>query len=173
MTTLYTIGYEGRGTAQRIEPGHSALESRYAATGIAGLIRALEEHYIDTLIDVRHRPLSHNSQFSKSALDLSLMQAGIEYRHLPQFGIPSQFRSGDRWQVLNNYECRMRACRDLSEFQGLEAEFQGTGGNTAIMCVEADHHQCHRARLARVLADRYGYEVVHIPTTRAVEEDVA
>jgi len=168
MTTLYTIGYEGRGTAERIEPGHSALEPRYAATGIAGLIRALEERYITTLIDVRHRPRSRNPQFNAGSLDLALSQAGISYTHMPQLGIPLQFRSGDRWQVLNEYEWRIRADAPvLDRFDVLR-----TWGSMALMCVESDYLQCHRSRLARILSERYGCEVVHIPTTRASEEDV-
>lgn len=167
MTTLYTIGYEGRGTAQRIEPGHSAMEPRYAATGIASLIRALEERYIDTLVDVRRNPVSRNPQFIKAPLSLALLQAGIEYQHFPQLGISAAARNhGERQSVLDSYERRIRTHPWFGPFKGLD-------GATAIMCVEADPEQCHRSRLARVLADRYGYEVVHIPTTRASEEDIA
>ena len=74
---LYTFGYEGIGI--------EAFVARMLTMGI------------ETVVDVRERPLSRKKGFSKVAFSAALAQAGVAYRHDPQLGCPKAIR--DRYKA--------------------------------------------------------------------------
>ncbi|HEY0721842.1 MAG TPA: DUF488 domain-containing protein, partial [Gammaproteobacteria bacterium] len=74
--TIYTIGYEG--------------------LDIDGFISVLEEHGIDTVIDVRELPLSRKPGFAKKSLANHLQLSGVEYIHIGELGCPKPVR--DRYR---------------------------------------------------------------------------
>jgi uncharacterized protein (DUF488 family) len=125
----------------------------------------LRAHEIRLLADVRTIPRSrHNPQFNTDALALSLRDAGLQYRHLPELGglrKPKKDSVNDGWRnasfrgyadYLQTEEFR-RALEELMAYS--------TGTKTAIMCAEAVPWRCHRSLIADALVVR-GWEVRHI-----------
>ncbi|MBM3324797.1 MAG: DUF488 domain-containing protein, partial [Calditrichaeota bacterium] len=69
---LFTIGYEG----------HTLDE----------FLDRLADKKISIILDVRRDPISRKKGFSKTALKEALSERGIDYVHLPQFGVPRDIR---------------------------------------------------------------------------------
>lgn len=138
--------------------GHSTLSfERFASL--------LEEHRILLLCDVRTVPRSRrHPQFSAEALARSLLDCGIDYRHLAGLG---GWRHAQRDSP--NMGWRNPAFRGYADY-ALSPEFAeafselcllASHGRSAIMCAEALWWRCHR----RLIADRLlaaGWEVCHI-----------
>lgn len=127
ITALFTIGYEG--------------------DSIDGYLGRLLKNGVNLVCDVRRNPLSRKTGFSKKQLKSFCEKVGIEYRHLPDLGIPSH---------------RRRDLNSPADYQALFAEYEKEdlpqAGNAirelgsllkghhriALTCFEADHLSCHR-----------------------------
>jgi uncharacterized protein (DUF488 family) len=135
---LWTIGYEGR-----------SLES---------FVSTLLKNRVEILVDVREQARSRKKGFAKSALSSALEAAGIQYVHFPQLGTSSAhrecYRSGefDLEQYLGIYTlCVGEQQEALDELDALIKEKR-----CCLLCVEADHKQCHRSVLAKIVHERSG-----------------
>ncbi len=95
----------------------------YMQRDIVTFLAVLVDAGVRTVLDVRHTPVSmYKPDFSKSNLQNHLAIAGIDYLHLPRFGVPnlhSFFNSGDH--------------------------------PVALLCMELDPTSCHRHRIAMKL----------------------
>lgn len=118
----------------------------YAGRDLDGFVRTLQEAGVDRVVDVRALPLSRRRGFSKTALRTALEAAGIEYVHLRSAGNPYRDQKGDIERCLAMYR------EHLDASPGVLAEVQAalSGHHAALLCVEANHQQCHRS----VIADR-------------------
>ena len=141
---LYTIGYEKARLADVV--------ATLAAAGVA------------TLIDVRDRPISRRPGFSKRQLAASLEEAGIRYVGLRPLGTPPEGREAGRrrqwerfWAIVDEKLSTAEAELALSQ----AAEIAGDSPS-CLLCYEADWRQCHRRRVAEILADRHGFTVQHL-----------
>jgi uncharacterized protein (DUF488 family) len=124
---LFTIGYEG--------------------DSIDGYLDRLIRNNVRLLCDVRRNPLSRKAGFSREQLASYCDKVGIEYRHLPELGIP-----GHRRQELNtraDYDALFAIYRRedlptmrpaIKELGRLFEEF----GRIALTCFEKEHECCHR-----------------------------
>ncbi len=136
MTVLATIGYEGRTPDE--------------------LTSLLANHSVTALIDVRQRASSRKHGFGKTALSQLLADEGILYFHFPELGTPAdlrqQLRDGalDREEYLNTYSNYVVG----QEKALVELERLIAGQRCCLLCMEADHQECHRSVLARLLTDR-------------------
>ena len=141
---LYTIGYE-----------KARLQDVVAALKTAG---------IETLIDVRGRPISRRPGFSKRLLAAGLEEVGIAYLGLRALGTPPQGReagrSGDWQRFWDIVEQRLGSAEAELAFQ--QAAQMALSGPTCLLCYEADWRHCHRSRVAEILAGRYGFSVEHL-----------
>jgi uncharacterized protein (DUF488 family) len=110
--------------------------------------------------DVRRYPSSRRMPwFNSGALQASLAEAGIEYRHFEELG-------GRRPGGFAGYADYM-ASEEFGE--GVEELLRLAGGRrTAVMCAEADWRRCHRRLLSDALVAR-GHEVVHIGRRGSLE----
>lgn len=126
---FFTLGYEGRSTQD--------------------LLRALQSADIRLLLDIRHSPVSmYRPELSKGNFRELLAQEGIEYLHIPQWGVPRAVRSlaieaGTRepiWQWYDDNVVERFFARNLHRFLNMEHPL-------AMMCMEADPVECHRHRL--------------------------
>lgn len=145
MPTLLTIGYEN----------HRVPES---------LVTTLRQAGVQVLVDVRELPLSRRRGFSKKALGTALHDAGIEYRHERALGNPKTAR--DLWRFGNRAEgerlYRAHVCNG-SAWAVDELSVTLQHERTCILCVEADHRDCHRAVIAEELQRRLpGLTVEHL-----------
>lgn len=132
---------------------------------IEAFIAFLNGPDVDLLADVRAYPVSRYSpQFSKVALAASLEAAGIAYRHVPALGGRRPEAKGSSPNGL--WEGAFRNYADYAltpPFRaGLDALIRLSNERTvAIMCAEADWHNCHR----RIVTDYLlaaGIDVRHI-----------
>jgi len=142
--TVYTIGYE--------------------LGGQAAFIAALQAAGIETLIDVRELPSSRRAGFSKTPLSRALAEVGIGYLHLKPLGTPKEGRIANRrkrwdefWQIVD-----VQLATDPARLALEHAAKIARTSKSALLCLEADPHICHRSRVAALLADKYGFEVEHL-----------
>lgn len=132
---LFTIGYEGR-----------TIDS-YLDTLIA--------NNVAILIDVRRVPNSMKYGFSKSRLQSYINRAGMEYRHIPELGVPTNMRqnldSPEAYKMLfRHYEDEIlpEQTDALKHIMNLLAEHH----RIALTCVEADYSMCHRHKIVEYIA---------------------
>jgi uncharacterized protein (DUF488 family) len=120
---------------------------------IEAFIALLKGAAVDLLADVRAYPTSRFSpQFNKARLAASLDGADIAYRHMPALG--GRRPDGKGPSPNNLWEGGFRNYADYAltpPFRaGLDVLIALSNEHTvAIMCAEADWHNCHR----RIVAD--------------------
>lgn len=135
---FFTIGYSGR--------------------TIAEFVAALKSADVATLVDVRYNPHSmYKPDFSKKNLARHLEAAGIEYLHLPHWGVPREIRTkaaeaNDRdmiWVWYDEHVADQYITHNLTLFLNMADQ------PIALMCMEHDPTSCHRHRLSLRL-ETYG-----------------
>lgn len=131
----------------------------------AEFLALLSAHRIARLIDVRRYPGSRRyPHFQSNALEKSLADTGIGYRHLPELGGRRAARANSPNDGWKNASFRGYAdYMQTEEFQRALDVLTGAAvpSRTAIMCAEAVPWRCHRSLIADALAVR-GWMVVHI-----------
>ncbi len=148
MTTLATIGYEGR--AQ-----HDVLT-------------LLTDAGVQLLVDVRIRAQSRKPGFSKSTLAAGLADVGIGYEHLRALGTPvdirDRFRAGAVEEGRERYREYLRGDpHAAAELERLASMIASRGdGDIAILCFEHDPRHCHRMVICEELAATHGITVEHL-----------
>ncbi len=129
------------------------------------LIGMLQAHGVDLLLDVRTVPKSrHNPQFNTDNLPAPLLQAGIEYRHMPALGglrhaRKDSINTGWRNSSFRGYADYMQTPEFDAALTGLLQAADGR--QAAVMCAEAVPWRCHRSLIADALTAR-GIAVEHI-----------
>jgi uncharacterized protein (DUF488 family) len=134
----YTIGYEGR--------------------TLDGLVERLQRAGVERVLDVRARPLSRKRGFSKKARAEKLGRAGIVYIHVRAAGNPFRDPSVDIERRLLLYSEHLEAHAEV--FDAMMTAIDGY--ETAILCVEAEAHACHRSVLTRLIAARSAMQFVDL-----------
>jgi len=125
----------------------------------------LQHHRIRQVVDVRAIPFSgRNPQFNQEALEASLRDIGIAYRHMANLG---GRRKGQK--VSGNSGWRNASFRAYADYmqtppfrlavESLMDYAQQTP--TVIMCAEAVPWRCHRSLIADALVAR-GWTVLEI-----------
>jgi len=142
LKEAWTIGYEGRTVDQFM---HTLLQSG-----------------IEQVVDVRQRPFSRKSGFSKNALSRELMKTGILYQHIPELGTPPTLRKkmkngGSLQRLLEGYTRHLS--KNERAYESLSSLIESKA--SAIMCFERDYTACHRQVLAEKL-ERDGFRVMHL-----------
>jgi len=138
---VYTVGYEGR--------------------QVDSFLNLLLRAGIKALVDVRKTPLSRRYGFHRSTLSSLCSHVGVEYTHLPEFGIPSELRRGldcddayDRLFATYRHEVLPELQAELDSLASRMAETP-----TALMCAEKDPRHCHRTHLAAAVSGLCGLPV--------------
>jgi uncharacterized protein (DUF488 family) len=131
-SALYSIGYEGK--------------------DIDLFLDILIRNNISFLIDIRHNPFSMNFSFTKSKLEKSLKNVGIEYRHIPELGI-----SGDKRKDLTTTQDYAAIFEEYNNSLPKKQSFVdtiialGKEKRVAFMCFEHNKNNCHRGVLSHYL----------------------
>src|SRR5256885_75237 len=146
MATLFTIGHSTR--------------------TIEELIATLQEHQIETLVDIRAFPMSRRlPHFNRKNLEKSLTNAGIHYLWKKELG-------GMRKKSLAdspNIALRNASFRNYADYM-LTPEFEHAVGEviefaqlspTVYMCAERVYFKCHRMLVSDWLV-AHGHDVLHI-----------
>lgn len=145
MTTLCTIGYEGRRPEE--------------------LVEVLRRNKVARVVDVRQLPLSRKHGFSKSALAATLAEHGIGYSNPRELGTPAPIRH--HYKKTHDFAALTKAYLEyLTGMGDAVGELLETvrAERSCLLCFERDPAQCHRSLLAEVLAKRKGtkLKVVHL-----------
>jgi hypothetical protein len=140
---IYTAGYQGQ--------------------HVDGFLNGLLRSGIKRVVDVRHNPVSRQYGFHKSTLSRLCGQVELEYEHWPHLGIPSGLRRGGqfatRGDLFRHYLEAILPSRG-TEIAELAEAMKNTP--TALVCMESAPADCHRSRLANVLAEASGLPVCHL-----------
>lgn len=141
---IYTVGYEGR--------------------KIGDFLATLLALRISVLVDVRDSASSRKLGFSSAMLKRLSEKVGIEYRHFPSLGVPSERR--DAFRRLDTVPEARRWYRDRcseNPDDALPALVElCRDGHTALLCYERDVRYCHRQPLAQILSEMTDLEVHHL-----------
>jgi len=141
---VYTAGYEGK--------------------SVDVFFNHLLKNGIRLIIDVRANPVSRRYGFSKRQFSEIARRLGLDYRHMPELGIPSRYRVDlsdfDSYQrLMKKYEQEMipKLGDEIDEVGKLMMRTPAV-----LVCVEKDVRCCHRSRLADAVSLKIGLEVKHI-----------
>ena len=133
--------------AQPATDGQAVFTIGYEGDSVDGYLERLIRHGVKLLCDVRRNPLSRKTGFSKAQLESYCSKVGIEYRHLPELGIPSHRRQelntkADYKALFTIYrkEDLPQARPAIRELGELLIEY----GRIALTCFEKEHQCCHR-----------------------------
>jgi uncharacterized protein (DUF488 family) len=144
----------------------------------SSFIQALDGAGVTRLLDIRQRRGVRGRRYAWAnarRLQALLSDAGIGYQHHPELAPTTelrhlQYREDDRQGVGKRSRVRLAPeyidrytaeILDLAPLDSLLQQFPGDG-IAALMCVEAAADACHRSLVAGRLAQRYGFEVVHL-----------
>lgn len=132
---------------------------------IESFIGLLHDNGVEALVDVRTIPRSrHNPQYEKDALNLNLIQSGIEYLWMKGLGGLRRPRPDSENLGLRNASFRGFAdymqTKDFNESLGMLIRV-ASEKQTCLMCAEAVPWRCHRSLIADSLLVR-GFDVLHI-----------
>ena len=146
--TIYTIGHSNR--------------------PVADLIAMLQFFGVRLLADVRSMPGSKwNPQYNRGPLEGRLLEAGIQYAHMPGLGgKQTTTDTAIASRPLSGYAGYMAT----PAFKAAIAQLEQTAATTpvAYMCAEADWRHCHRRYISDHLL-RQGYYVMHISDVAKAE----
>jgi uncharacterized protein (DUF488 family) len=139
---------------ERMRPdveGQALVSIGYEGLSLEAYINYLIRFGVKRVCDVRKNPLSRKFGFSKTALKRSLEHMGIEYRHFPKLGIPSDKRQTlntqrDYDRLFDRYEKEILC--NQSEAVAEIANLMNDVGRIALLCYERLPEQCHRTRVA-------------------------
>ena len=136
----------------------------YEKATLPGVVAALHDAGVTTVIDVRDLPLSRRPGFSKRSLAAGLAEAGVGYVHLRSLGTPPEGREANRrrqwerfWTIVDAKLATAEGEHGLQQAAGLAAATR-----CCLLCYEADPAICHRCRVGEVLAERHGFTVRHL-----------
>lgn len=139
--TLFTVGYEGRSSADFID--------------------VLKKNEISTLMDVRYSAESQfKPEFSGPILKRELERNKINYEHHPELGIPYNLQNPYK-EGFFSYECLKQWYKwhlnAETDFNGFITHLKESG-NVALMCMERyakpmrdQTYACHRDILADLI----------------------
>lgn len=123
----------------------------------------LKEHKINYVLDVRSTPYSkHISQYNKENIKRELNRFGIEYYPMGEyFGARS---TEDALYSPKGYLDFEKIFHSAKFIKGMENTKLGIeqGNTLALMCLEKDPIDCHRAIMVARAFDIEGIEVNHI-----------
>ena len=144
----------------------------------ASFVAALDEAGVTKVFDIRQRRGVRGSQYAwanAQRLQRLLAEARIGYEYHPELAPDTemrqlQYRDDDRQGVGKRSRVRLapeyvreytEEILDLVPLEPLirQLPVHGVG---ALLCVEATAQACHRSLVAARLAERFGFEVLHI-----------
>ena len=142
---VHTAGYEGR--------------------QVDGFLWLLLASGIRRLIDVRSNPIARRYGFHKSTLSRLCALLDIDYIHVPELGIPSAERQAldDTPSARDRLFTKYTSVTIPSQEEAVERVARSmTERASVLVCMEAAPCDCHRSRLATVVAHRTGLPVRHL-----------
>ncbi len=154
----------------------------------ASFLRALDAAGITKVMDVRQRRGvrgPHYAWANSQRLQALLADAHIAYEHHPELAPDTELRHlqyrddarqgvGKRSRVRLSPEYVRAYTEEILDLVPLEPFIRQlpVHGIGALLCVEATAQACHRSLVAERLAERFGFEVIHLEPTEPAEFDL-
>ena len=142
---LFTIGYE------KARPD--------------ALLAELKRAKVKLLVDTRAVAASRKPGFSKRQLAAFLDEEGIAYLHLQKLGTPAEGREAARagkldvlWRIYARHLKTPEAIEAMDELVAIVT----SGQPVCLLCYERDKDCCHRTRIAEIVHERTGANVVDL-----------
>jgi uncharacterized protein (DUF488 family) len=155
----------------------------------ASFIRALDAAGVTRVIDIRQRRGVRGPQYAwanANRLQTLLANAHIGYEHYPELAPTTELRHlqydaddregvGKRSRVHLSPDYIRGYTEQILDPAPLESlvERLPVHGIAALLCVEATAQACHRSLVAQRLADRLGFDVLHLEPTEPTDSDLA
>lgn len=154
----------------------------------ASFIRALDGAGVTQVVDIRQRRGVRGSEYAWAnarRLQALLGDAHIGYEYHPELAPDTelrhlQYRDDDRQGVGKRSRVHLapeyiraytEEILDLASLEPLVDRLP-VHGIGALLCVEATAQACHRSLVAQRLAERFGFEVIHLEPTEPTEADL-
>ena len=152
MRRLFTIGYE-------------------AAT-LGDFVATLQHWEVRRVLDVREVAQSRRPGFSKNALAMALSDAGISYTHLRQLGDPKEGREAAKRGDIAAFQSIFERHLQLREtVEALSAAVDICEREpTVLLCFERNPGNCHRALVARHIANLSSFSIRHLGVVQNARE---
>jgi uncharacterized protein (DUF488 family) len=154
----------------------------------ASFIRMLDTAGVTRVLDIRQRRGVRGPQYAwanSQRLQTLLADARIGYEHHPelapdtelrhlQYRDDAQQRVGKRSRIRLSPEYIRAYTEEILDLAPLEPLVRQlpVHGIGALLCVEATAQACHRSLVAQRLADRFGFEIVHLEPTEPTDVDL-
>ncbi len=133
----------------------------YEAATQAAVIDKLKRAGVEVVIDVRAIAASRRAGFSKTLLEASLHDAGIDYVHLRQLGTPKPgrdaARKGQTHIMREIFEAHL--AEPAAQLQLAQATEIARQRKAALLCYEARACGCHRRIVAERMQEAAPFEV--------------
>jgi uncharacterized protein (DUF488 family) len=146
-----------RGYTWRKENEGQPREWKFATPiTVDGLLDLLLRASMRRLIDVRCNPIARRYGFHKESLRRLCADVDIEYLHMAALGVPSAWRA-DLSDTASYTRLFERYDNEILPAQQMVVDKAGaliSEMPSALMCMEANHHCCHRSRLGAEIARR-------------------
>ena len=134
---------------------------------IDGFLNMLVQYGINCLIDVRNNPVARRYGFHKNTLARLCRSLDIDYVHVPELGINSQYRRNLR--TLDDYQAiftKYKAVTLKVEFNAIDKVTKLVREKPSVLvCMEADPAYCHRTLLAKHISDKTSLPVKHLDSS--------
>ena len=131
----------------------------------AAVMAELKRAKVKLLVDTRAVAASRKPGFSKRQLAATLDENGIAYLHLQKLGTPDEGRQAARagkldtlWRIYAKHLTTPDAVEAMDELISIVK----SGETVCLLCYERDKACCHRSRIAEIVNERTGAEVVDL-----------
>jgi uncharacterized protein (DUF488 family) len=128
----------------------------------------LKRAKVRLLVDTRAVAASRKPGFSKRQLAATLDENGIAYLHLQKLGTPDEGRQAARagkldtlWRIYAKHLTTPDAIEAMDELISIVK----SGQTVCLLCYERDKDCCHRSRIAEIVNERTGAEVLDLVPT--------
>lgn len=164
----YTVNSKRTKLAERTVASPSVFTAGYEGLQIDGFLDLLVQTGIQRLLDVRNNPVARRYGFHKSTLNRLCGFLGIEYVHIPELGITSEYRKdlvspAEFDKLFDFYEQTTLTIQCSSVVRVGELM---TEKASVLVCMEAEACRCHRSRLGAEVSRRTGLALSHLEPGR-------
>jgi len=136
----------------------------YERSPLPDVIARLQGAGVELLIDVRAVAASRRPGFSKTLLNGSLADGGIDYLHLRDLGTPKSgriaARAGRTAEMAEIFDTHLQTAAAQGALA--HAVELSLGRRVCLLCYEVDPSCCHRAIVAAEIVARTGAAVVDL-----------
>lgn len=159
--TLNSVKKESRKVTP-VEANIAVYTAGYESLQVDGFLNMLLQAGIKKIIDVRYNPVARRFGFHKSTLNRLSHNLDIKYVHLPEAGIPSEWRSNlnslsEYERLFERYEQEIITKQKVKKIAELMTEEP-----SVLVCKETNPRYCHRTRLAKHINNLTGLNIIDL-----------